>query len=166
MANEQWLKDYAQNIYDNKVGYSFEKVLRLFPKYYTRIVGYYMDIVMEEQQQKIRNITIVGYAALSLFKQAQQQWNQIVEEDKKLREETDLTGFDVKILAQWQRQIDFSNVVIKASEQVRLYGEGILDNQVIEAADKTIIEHQKIIENAQTAINFSKQLRSLLNGRE
>lgn len=154
MANEQWLKDYAQNIYDKKLGYSFEKVLRLFPKYYTRIVGYYMDIVMEEQQKKLRNITVVGYAALSLFKQAQQQWNKIVEEDKKLKEETDITGFDKKVFAQWQRQIDFSKVVIKAAKQVKLYGEGILDNQVINAADETIKQHQKIIEQTQSILNF------------
>lgn len=158
MANEQWLKEYAQNIYDNKVGYTFEKVLRLFPKYYTRIVGYYMDIMMEETQQQIRNITIIGYAALSLFQQAQQQWNQIVEEDKKLREETDITGFDKKVFAQWQRQIDFSNVVIKAAEQVKLYGEKILDNQVINAADKTITEHQKIIEQTQSILKLFKEL--------
>ena len=154
MANEQWLKDYAQNIYDKKLGYSFEKVLRLFPKYYTRIVGYYMDIVMEEQQKKLRNITVVGYAALSLFKQVQQQWNKIVEEDKKLKEETDITGFDKKLFAQWQRQIDFSKVVIKAAEQARLYGEGTLDNQVINAADEIIKQHQKIIEQTQSILNF------------
>lgn len=154
MVSEQWLKDYALRIYKKTTGYSFEKVLRLFPKYYTRIVGYYMDIVMEEQQRKIRNTTIAGYTALSLFKKAQQQWNQIVEEDKKLRAETDITGFDKKVFAQWQKQIDFSKVVIKAAKQVRLYGEGILDNQVISAADETIKQHQKIIEQTQSILNF------------
>lgn len=154
MVSEQWLKDYALRIYEKVPGYSFEKVLRLFPKYYTRIVGYYMDIVMEEQQTRIKNVTIAGYTALFLFKKAQQQWNQIVEEDKKLRRETDITGFDKKVFAQWQRQIDFSKVVIKAAKQVKLYGEGILDNQVINAADETIKQHQKIIEQTQSILNF------------
>lgn len=154
MVSEQWLKDYALRIYKKVPSYSFEKVLRLFPTYYTRIVGYYMDIVMEEQQTRIKNVTIAGYTALFLFKKAQQQWNQIVEEDKKLRRETDITGFDKKVFAQWQRQIDFSKVVIKAAKQVKLYGEGILDNQVIKAADETIKQHQKIIEQTQSILNF------------
>lgn len=158
MVSESELRDYAINIYKGVEGYTFEKVQELFPRYYTSIVSYYMEIVMEEQQTRIKNVTIAGYTALFLFKRAQQQWNQIVEEDKKLRRETDITGFDKKVFAQWQRQIDFSKVVIKAAQQVKLYGEGILDNQVINAADETIKQHQKVIEQTQSILKFFKEL--------
>lgn len=158
MVSESELREYAINIYKRVEGYTFEKVQELFPRYYTSIVSYYMELVMEEQQTRIKNVTITGYTALFLFKRAQQQWNQIVEEDKKLRRETDITGFDEKVFAQWQRQIDFSKVVIKAAQQVKLYGEGILDNQVINAADETIKQHQKVIEQTQSILKFFKEL--------
>lgn len=44
MATERELYEYAYNIYTNKPGYSFDKVLKLFPKYYSAIKMYYQQI--------------------------------------------------------------------------------------------------------------------------
>lgn len=154
MVSEQWLKDYALRIYRKKSGYSFEKVLALFPRYYTRIVGYYMNLMLEEQQRKIKNITIAAYTAKLLFSKAQQKWDQIVEEDKKLGEITEEKGHEKELYELWQKQVAFSKVVIRAAKQVRLYGEGILDKQLITAADETIEAHQEVIEKLQPILNY------------
>lgn len=52
MVSEQWLKDYALRIYKKTPGYSFEKVLRLFPKYYASIKFYYQIIEAENMRVK------------------------------------------------------------------------------------------------------------------
>lgn len=48
MVSQQFIKDYAEKIYRNIEGYSFEKVIRLFPRYYIQI-KYYYDILRSEE---------------------------------------------------------------------------------------------------------------------
>lgn len=51
MVSKQWLKDYALRIYNKTPGYSFEKVLKLFPKYYSSIKFYYQLLEIEKQKE-------------------------------------------------------------------------------------------------------------------
>ena len=53
MVSKQWLKDYALRIYKKTPGYSFEKVLRLFPKYYASIKFYYQVLEAEKQKENV-----------------------------------------------------------------------------------------------------------------
>lgn len=50
MATERELWEYAYNIYIHKPGYSLDKVLKLFPKYYAAIKGYYQQIEAENNK--------------------------------------------------------------------------------------------------------------------
>lgn len=50
MATERELWEYAYNIYTHKPGYTLDKVLKLFPKYYAAIKAYYQQIEAENNR--------------------------------------------------------------------------------------------------------------------
>lgn len=51
MVSDFRLRQIAQNIYDKKPGYSFEKVLRLYPKYFIKIYMYYRSIELQHMKE-------------------------------------------------------------------------------------------------------------------
>lgn len=61
MVSQQYLKDYAEKIYRQVEGYSFDKVIRLFPKFYIQIKYYYDRIKSDEFINQLRTIQIYGY---------------------------------------------------------------------------------------------------------
>ena len=52
MVSDKLLREYAYNIYLGNKDYSFEKALLLFPKYYSKIKGYYQEIEAKENLKK------------------------------------------------------------------------------------------------------------------
>ena len=61
MVSQQCLKDYAEKIYRHVEGYSFDKVIRLFPKLYIQIKYYYDRIKSDEFINQLRTIQMYGY---------------------------------------------------------------------------------------------------------
>lgn len=61
MVSQQYLKDYAEKIYRHVEGYSFDKVIRLFPRLYIQIKYYYDRIKSNEFINQLRTIQIYGY---------------------------------------------------------------------------------------------------------
>lgn len=49
--NDRKLKEYALNIFNNVSGYSLQKALTLFPKYYPKIAFYYSELVNKKQEE-------------------------------------------------------------------------------------------------------------------
>ena len=49
--NDRRLKEYALNIFNNVSGYSLQKALTLFPKYYPKIAFYYSELVNKKQEE-------------------------------------------------------------------------------------------------------------------
>ena len=56
--------EYAKNIYNNVEGYSFDKVIRLFPRFFMRIQHYYNQIKSKELFTEYSKIQ--SYAAIPL----------------------------------------------------------------------------------------------------
>lgn len=59
MVREQYLKDYAEKIYRRTEGYSFEKVIDLFPSLYIRIKYYYDALKYEEFQESFKHLFVI-----------------------------------------------------------------------------------------------------------
>lgn len=74
MVSQQFIKDYAEKIYRNIEGYSFEKVIRLFPRYYIQIKYYYDILRSEEAFESFKNMTV-------LFKGRIRDLNELVRDE-------------------------------------------------------------------------------------
>lgn len=59
MVSQQCLKDYAEKIYRQVKGYSFDKVIRLFPKLYIQIKYYYDVLKAAEFEESFRNLFVM-----------------------------------------------------------------------------------------------------------
>lgn len=59
MVSQQYLKDYAEKIYRHVEGYSFDKVIRLFPMLYIQIKYYYDVLKAAEFEESFRNMFVL-----------------------------------------------------------------------------------------------------------
>lgn len=64
MVSDFRLRQIAQNIYDKKPGYSFEKVLRLYPKYFIKIHMYYRSIELQHMKELEKAMPAVNKLAI------------------------------------------------------------------------------------------------------
>ena len=61
MASEQYIKEYAAAILAHKDGYSLEKVLRLFPRYFAAIANYMNYLLLEQQKKELSDRFFIDY---------------------------------------------------------------------------------------------------------
>lgn len=59
MVSQQYLKDYAEKIYRHVEGYSFDKVIRLFPRLYIQIKYYYDVLKAAEFEESFKNMFVL-----------------------------------------------------------------------------------------------------------
>ena len=64
MASEQYIKEYAAAILAHKDGYSLEKVLRLFPRYFAAIANYMNFLLLEQQKKELSDRLFIDYNIL------------------------------------------------------------------------------------------------------
>lgn len=64
MASEQYIKEYAAAILAHKDGYSLEKVLRLFPRYFAAIANYMNSLLLEQQKKELSDRFFIDYNIL------------------------------------------------------------------------------------------------------
>ena len=64
MASEQYIKEYAAAILAHKDGYSLEKVLRLFPRYFAAIANYMNSLLLEQQKKELSDRLFIDYNIL------------------------------------------------------------------------------------------------------
>ena len=64
MASEQYIKEYAAAILAHKDGYSLEKVLRLFPRYFAAIANYMNYLLLEQQKKELSDRFFIDYNIL------------------------------------------------------------------------------------------------------
>ena len=74
MVSQQYLKDYAEKIYRHVEGYSFDKVIRLFPMLYIQIKYYYDVLKAAEFEESFRNMFV-------LFKGKMFELNKLVRDE-------------------------------------------------------------------------------------
>lgn len=74
MVSQQYLKDYAEKIYRHVEGYSFDKVIRLFPMLYIQIKYYYDVLKAAEFEESFRNMFV-------LFKGRMFELNKLVRDE-------------------------------------------------------------------------------------
>lgn len=147
MVSQQSLKDYAYKIYKGEKGYSFELAMKLFPKYFYTVMSYYMEYKMSEERENFSTLSL----AYELFTDALITWNELVAYSKKIDlsastlEESILAGRMVDNI--YNKQIEVSSEIIKAAENIKSYSEIIQDENLYDAAQSCINEHQKTIDN-------------------
>ena len=84
MASEQYIKEYAAAILAHKDGYSLEKVLRLFPRYFAAIANYMNSLLLEQQKKELSDRFFIDYNIL------RGEWKELdvcVEEYDKIQKE-------------------------------------------------------------------------------
>lgn len=59
MVSQQYLKNYAEKIYRQVEGYSFDKVIRLFPRLYIQIKYYYDLLKSAEFQEAFKQMFVM-----------------------------------------------------------------------------------------------------------
>lgn len=168
MVNEQWLKEYALRIYKKSPGYTFERVLRLFPKYYASIKFYYQAIGAENMRVKTtKSIATTQFvndslALLQKFKTISEnmiKFHANRKEAKTLLDMKKITlenlNFDKELLNEYESMIPYFKV----------YG---FNRKELDAAinqQYLFLKQDVDLYNALQSGDVDK-IRSLLNGRE
>lgn len=158
MVSRKYLKEYAKNIYLKKQGYSFEKVLELFPMYYPVIYGYYQMYVNEERKKSATNIIMIGLNAVRMLDNADKYWNQTVEGF--LTKLNSYTQGNVKDFGAFVKDftdyalisIKYSTKLIKAYQQAKIYAEGIGATDYVKIADGLITDYTNYINKVVTTM--------------
>lgn len=86
MASEQYIKEYAAAILAHKDGYSLEKVLRLFPRYFAAIVNYMNFLLLEQQKKELSNRLFID---LNILRGEWKQLDLYTKDFNKLQKEID-----------------------------------------------------------------------------
>lgn len=159
MATERELWEYAYNICINKPGYSLDKVLKLFPKYYAAIKMYYQQIKAEEQKNiAVKFSTAVPIVVIQKLgnianKIAKFHENQRAATDIKdmLNSTRDNIRFDKQLLKDYQGLVEY----------YKLYG---LDMRPLERAINQQYIFLRDEENLYNALKTGdeEQIRSIL----
>ena len=169
MVSKQWLKDYALRIYNKTPGYSFEKVLKLFPKYYSSIKFYYQLLEIEKQKENATKAIFItqfindSIALLQKFKTMGEnmiKFHANRKEAKTLLDMKKITlddiNFDKKLLDEYESMIPY----------FKFYG---LNKKELDAAinQQYLFLKQEIdLYNALEANDLEKVRSLLTNGRE
>ena len=169
MVNKQWLKDYALRIYNKKPGYSFEKVLKLFPKYYSSIKFYYQAIELEKQKENATKAIFItqfiddSIALLQKFKTMGENMIKFHANRKEAKTLLDMKritlddiNFDKKLLDEYESMIPY----------FKFYG---LNKKELDAAIKQqylFLKQEVDLYNALEANDLEKVRSLLTDGRE
>ena len=170
MVSKQWLKDYALRIYNKTPGYSFEKVLRLFPKYYSSIKFYYQLLELEKQKENAtKAIFITQFIddSLALLQKFKTMGENMIKFHAKRKEEAktlldmkritlDDINFDKKLLDEYESMIPYFQVY------------GLNKKELDEAINQQYLFLKQEIDlyNALEANDLEKVRSLLTDGRE
>lgn len=123
MVDKQWLKDYALRIFKKVPGYSFEKVLRLFPKYYASIKFYYQVLEAEKQKENVTKAIVTtqfindSIALLQKFKTIEENMTKFHANRKEAKTLLDMKkitldnlNFDKALLDEYESMIPYFKV--------------------------------------------------------
>ena len=164
MVSDKYLKEYAYNIYMKKVGYSFERVLELFPIYYPVIYGYYQLYVDEERKKSATNITIIGLSAVKLLDDADKYYNKVISNLETLLENFH-EGYIIDYYRYINSTIEYSVQVVKGYKQAKIYAQAIGATKYVEIADNLINDYTNYASKAIKVLTYVTNLVNNLGGQ-
>ena len=175
MVSKQWLKDYALRIYNKTPGYSFEKVLRLFPKYYSSIKFYYQLLELEKQKENATKaifITQFINDSIALLQKFKTMGENMIKFHAKRKEEAktllDMTSLDMKRIT--LDDINFDKKLLDDYESMIPYFKfyGLNKKELDEAINQQYLFLKQEIDlyNALEANDLEKVRSLLTDGRE
>lgn len=164
MVSDKYLKEYAYNIYMKKVGYSFERVLELFPMYYPVIYGYYQLYMNEERRKSTTNITIIGLSAIKMLEESNKFWEESLENftkefsDKLDRPKLNLVEFATDYLKFIDRVSTYTYKQSIAYLRLRTYAEVLGDTEQVKIADDTLKTLKEFRDKCRLSLDMFIQL--------
>ena len=164
MVSDKLLREYAYNIYLGKKGYSFEKALLLFPKYYSKIKGYYQEIEAKENLKKTTQLNLM--VPLIIVKTFANIAEKIVNFHANRREATDIQSMiDITV-----DNIKFDKSLLDDYESLtKYYDLYVMDKKDLESAinqQYLFLKDEMDLYNALTNNDLEKARSILTNGRE
>ena len=164
MVSDKLLREYAYNIYLGKKGYSFEKALLLFPKYYSKIKGYYQEIEAKENLKKTTQLSLM--VPLIVVKTFTSIAEKIVNFHANRKEATDIQSMiDITV-----ENIKFDKSLLDDYESLtKYYDLYLMDKTELESAinqQYLFLKDEMDLYNALTNNDLEKARSILTNGRE
>lgn len=154
MVTDNQLKSYAEKIYRNVEGYSFENVIKYFPKYYPSIRYYYDQLYEIDMLKRIRNITFT--ASIQLVNVTKQM----------IRDVADINRSNTTL------QIELNRIKqIKDNKERNLalneyYGDAIkttqLNQEILKRQIKTYKDYYKMFEAYRGLSNIDYMLKEVI----
>ena len=177
------LREYAFNIYKGIRGYTLNKALSLFPKYYPKIVFYYTEMLTKQQNElslrmiqslgidkgrallnelNILNRKIVNFYVNAKFKldQSYKRMESATDEDRSnvVRQETKVK---INIMNQSTYILNESTALFKKIKSTaKKYNFIGLENEINEAQNASIIANEELIKLNYKFDNYIKQYQT------
>ena len=164
MVSDKLLREYAYNIYLGKKGYSFEKALLLFPKYYSEIKGYYQEIEAKENIKKTTQFNMM--VPLVIVKTFTSIAEKIVSFHANRKEATDIQSMiDITV-----ENIKFDKSLLDDYESLtKYYDLYLMDKKELESAinqQYLFLKDEMDLYNALTNNDLETARSILTNGRK
>ena len=164
MVSDKLLREYAYNIYLGKKDYSFEKALLLFPKYYSKIKGYYQEIEAKENLRKTTQLNLM--MPLIVVKTFTSIAEKIVSFHANRKEATDIQSMiDITV-----ENIKFDKSLLDDYESLtKYYDLYLMDKKELEAAinqQYLFLKDEVDLYNSLTNNDLEKARSILTDGRE
>ena len=177
------LREYALNIFKGIRGYTLSKALSLFPKYYPKIVFYYTEMLTKQQNEfslrmiqglgidkgrallnelNILNRKIVNFYVNAKFKldQSYKRMESATDEDRSnvVRQETKVK---INIMNQSTYILNESTALfLKIKSEAKIYNFKVLENEINEAQNASIIANEELIKLNYKFDNYIKQYQT------
>ena len=181
--DDRKLREYALNIYKGISGYTLNKAFSLFPKYYPKIAFYYAEILTKQQNEKSMrmiqalgidkgrallnelnelNVKIVKFYVNAEFKinQSYRRIEDATDEDRSNVVKKEITS-EMEIMIQSTNILRESTALfLKIKSEAKKYSFIVLEHDIDEAQNASIIANEKLIELNYKFDNYIKQYQT------
>ena len=181
--DDRKLREYALNIYKGISGYTLNKAFSLFPKYYPKIAFYYTEILTKQQNEMSMrmiqalgidkgrallnelnnlNVRIVKFYVNAEFKinQSYRRIEDATDEDRSNVVKKEIQS-EMEIMIQSTHILNESTALfLKIKSESKIYNFKVLENEINEAQNASIIANEELIKLNYKFDNYIKQYQT------
>ena len=181
--DDRKLREYALNIYKGISGYTLNKAFSLFPKYYPKIALYYMELKTKQQNEMSMrmiqalgidkgrallnelnnlNVRIVKFYVNAEFKinQSYRRIEDATDEDRSNVVKKEIQS-EMEIMIQSTHILNESTALfLKIKSEAKIYNFKVLENEINEAKNASIIANEELIRLNLKFNNYIKQYQT------
>ena len=181
--DDRKLREYALNIYKGISGYTLNKAFSLFPKYYPKIAFYYTEILTKQQNEMSMrmiqalgidkgrallnelnnlNVRIVKFYVNAEFKinQSYRRIEDATDEDRSNVVKKEIQS-EMEIMIQSTHILNESTALfLKIKSEAKIYNFKVLENEINEAKNASIIANEELIRLNLKFNNYIKQYQT------